>query len=255
MAKQDDKMPYLNPRFKVGLYDWDTFVGPRAGEPAPDFSVFDFEGNEVKLSDFRGKWVVIETGSATCSQYSKNIDRMAELRADFPEVEFLLIYVREAHPGERLHQHRSFADKQRAARLLPDRYNENRRILIDSLEGDMHRSYGAMPNVVYVVDPEGSVHYRSDWAHVDKLRTALSDRSKPHPEEHAKLKEISAQRDIWTAIRTMWTGGLLALWDFIAQTPALYRKHKLIDAYYDEHGRFKNKPEEDIAGGGKGATE
>jgi len=45
MAKQDDKMPYLNPRFKVGLYDWDTFVGPRAGEPAPDFSVFDFEGN------------------------------------------------------------------------------------------------------------------------------------------------------------------------------------------------------------------
>lgn len=236
--------PYLNPRFKVGLYDWDTFVGPRAGEPAVDFTCTDFEGKSFRLSDFRGRWVVLETGSATCSQYSKNIDRMKALREAFPDVEFLLIYVREAHPGERLHQHRSFDEKLAAARLLPERYGEHRRILVDTLEGDMHRAYGAMPNVVYVIDPEGVVHYRCDWTHVEGLREALADRTRPHTEEHAELRKISAQRAVWTAVRTMWTGGIVALWDFVMAGPALWRKHKLIDAYYKEHGRFRNRPDE-----------
>lgn len=234
-------LDYLNPRFKVKLYEWDTFVGPAAGEPAVDFSCVDYDGNIVKLSDFRGRWVVVETGSSTCSQYTKNIDRMKNLRAEFPDVEFLVVYVREAHPGERLPQHKSFADKLRAAKLLPARYQEHRRVLIDTLEGDMHRAYGAMPNVVYVINPDGIVHYRCDWMHIEGLREALSDRSRLHTVEHAELKKISAQRSIWIAIRTMWTGGIVALWDFVVAGPSLYRKHKLIDAYYNQHGRFKNK--------------
>lgn len=64
-------------------YDWDVFVGPAAGEPAIDFTVTDF---------------------------------MYELVHEFPEGEFLLIYIREAHLGERLHQHRNFAKKAGAAR-------------------------------------------------------------------------------------------------------------------------------------------
>ncbi len=244
MAETSGKLDYLNPRFKVGLYDWDLFAGPGAGEPAPDFTAVDLAGKEVKLSDFRGRWVVLETGSATCSQYSKNIERVGELREEFPDVEFLVVYVREAHPGERLPQHRSFEEKKRAAALLPQKYREHRRILIDSLDGEMHRTYGAMPNVVYVVNPDGIVHYRCDWMYIEGLRKALRERDRVHPEEHAELRKISAQRSIWTAIRTMWTGGIVALWDFVVQTPALYRKHKLIDAYYRAHGRFRRRPDE-----------
>lgn len=241
MTDKQPQLDYLNPRFKVKLYNWDTFIGPAAGDPAVDFTCTDFAGNAVKLSDFKGKWVVLETGSSTCSQYTKNIERIADLRTEFPDVEFLVVYVREAHPGERLRQHRSFAEKQAAAKLLPERYKEHRRVLIDTLEGDMHRAYGAMPNVVYVITPESVVHYRCDWMHVEGLREALADRSKPHRIEHAELKKISAQRSIWIALRTMWTGGFVALWDFVMAGPSLYRKHKLIDAYYDKHGRFKNK--------------
>ena len=239
MGNNKQTLPYLNPRFKIKQYDWDVFVGPAAGEPAVDFTVTDFSGKEYTLSDFLGKWVVLETGSSTCSQYTKNIDQMRGLRGEFPDVEFLLIYVREAHPGERLSQHKRFSDKLNAARLLPEKYHEDRRILIDTLNGDMHRVYGAMPNVIYVINPEGSVHYRCDWTHVDGLRTALSKRDHVHAIEHASLKDISASRTLWVAIKTMWTGGFLALWDFIAATPALYRHHKLIDAYYDKHGKFK----------------
>ena len=44
------------------------------------------------------------------------------------------------------------AEKIKAANLLSPRYGEHRKILVDNLEGDFHRAYGAMPNVVYIVD-------------------------------------------------------------------------------------------------------
>ena len=43
------------------------------------------------------------------------------------------------------------------------------------------------------------------------------------------------------AIRTMWTGGLIALWDFFTAGPELVKRHKFEDEYYAEHGRFRNE--------------
>lgn len=37
----------------------------RAGQPAPDFTLEDTDGNVVSLSDFRGQPVMIEFGSIT----------------------------------------------------------------------------------------------------------------------------------------------------------------------------------------------
>jgi len=237
-----DTPPYNNARFKIKLYDWDLFVGPAAGDVAPDFTVTDLETNApVRLSDFTDKWVVIETGSSTCSMYTKNIPGMETLRAEYADVEFLVIYVREAHPGERLHQHKNLDDKIAAARLLQPRYNENRRILVDSHAGDFHRMYGMKPNVIYVVRPDGTVHYRCDWAHVDGLREALDDRTRRHTREHADMKKLHATRGMGIAIRTMWTGGLIALWDFFMAGSELVKRHKLEDGYYREHGSFKNQ--------------
>lgn len=242
MTEQRKPMVYLAPRFRVKEYDWGVFVGPAAGEEAPDFTVTDYDGNEVKLSDFRGKWVIIETGSATCSMYAKNIPGMKQLQKEFSDVEFLLIYVREAHPGERLHQHRSFEEKYAAAKLLPTRYNENRRVLIDKLDGDMHRTYGVMPNVVYVIRPDGIVHYRCNWATEDGVKEALSDRENFHTHENADMHKLKASRGLWTTLRSMWTGGILALWDFMIAGPALLRRHKMVDDYYNKHGKFQNQP-------------
>jgi glutathione peroxidase-family protein len=110
-------------------YDWDVFKGPRAGEPAIDFPLTDLDGNEVCISDFRGRWLVIETGSSTCSMYTKNMPGMKSLREQHPDVTFVVVYVREAHPGERLHQHQTFDEKMSAARTLTPKYNEDRTIL------------------------------------------------------------------------------------------------------------------------------
>ena len=240
--EQKPKMIYNRPRFTVMQYDWDVFKGPRAGEPAIDFPLTGLDGKEVRISDFRGKWLVIETGSSTCSMYTKNIPGMKELRAQHPDVEFILAYVREAHPGERLHQHQTFDEKMTAAKTLAQKYDEDRPILVDQLSGKFHITYGAMPNIIYVINPQGIVHYRCNWATADGLAEALADRENINTNENADMHKLKASRGMWIALKTMWTGGFLALWDFVIALPKLAKRHKLVDAYYAEHGKFKQQP-------------
>lgn len=234
---------YNNPRFRVLDYNFDVFIGPAAGEKFKDFPFTDLEtGKQVRPSDFLGKWVVLETGSATCSMYTKDIEEMKKLEAEFPDVVFLLIYVREAHPGERLGPHKSMEEKLRAARLLRPRYGEHRRILVDNLEGAFHRAYGAMPDVVYVMRPDGTIHYRCNWATPQAIREALSDRNNFHRVENADMAAIQASRKKYNMVRTMWTGGFVALFDFVKNLPRMAALHAKEDAYYRKHGRFKNQP-------------
>ena len=80
MADTKPKMIYNAPRFMVKQYDWDVFVGPVAGDQAVGTTLTDLDtGEEVKISDFKGKWLVLETGSATCSMYTKNIPDMKSM--------------------------------------------------------------------------------------------------------------------------------------------------------------------------------
>lgn len=206
MADEKPKMIYNNPRFQVKQYDFDLFVGPAAGEKFKDFSPTDLEtGEPVKLSDFAGKWVVFETGSSTCSMYTKNIPDMGAVAKDFPDVEFLLVYVREAHPGERLHQHKNYDEKATAAKLLKPRYGENRRVLVDS------------------------------------LREALEKRDQLHTVENADMHSLKASRGLYTSLRTMWTGGALALFDFVKAGPQMALRHKQVDEHYKKYGKFRNQ--------------
>ena len=146
-------MIYNYDRFKLEHYDLADFPGPRPGEPFPDFELLDASGASVPLSGYRGKWLVLETGSLTCNMYARHIKAMSGIRGKFPDVEFLLLYVREAHPGSRVPQHASMSDKADNAALLEDAYGENRQVLIDNMDGGVHRALGSHPDMIYIVDP------------------------------------------------------------------------------------------------------
>lgn len=244
------KPVYNNSRFRVVDYNFDTFVGPAAGEKYIDATFTDLEsGDEVKISDFDGKWLVIETGSSTCSMYTKNIVTYKDIVSEFPDVEFVMVYVREAHPGERLGPHQTMEDKIKSAKLVAPRYKEFRRVLVDDLEGTFHRAYGAMPNVVYIIRPDGTIHYRCNWAAPHLIQAALQDRENYHKVENAPTAELRATRSMPHMMRTMWTGGFIALYDFFKNAPLTVAKHIQIDRYYEKHGRFRNEPlsQEEIA--------
>lgn len=171
---RDAALVYNYTHFNPSAYPLhQEFGGPKIGDPAPDFRVTDIDGAEVALSDFRGRFVVLETGCATCPMFGKGITTMNALAYRFPDVVFLVLYIREAHPGENLGPHRCLADKTAAANLLRREEREGRRILIDTLDGQVHQAYGGMPNIVYVIDPQGTVVFRNMWNDPSAVEEAL----------------------------------------------------------------------------------
>jgi hypothetical protein len=151
-------------RFRLAEYALDRFPGPRVGEPAPAVTGMTPDGTPVSLAGFRGRTVVLETGSYSCPQYAARIGPMNDLAARHPDAAFLVLYVREAHPGARAPEHRSLADKLAVAgRTLAEEPEERRTILVDDLEGTAHRVYGGLPNMIYVIGPSGTVVFRGAW--------------------------------------------------------------------------------------------
>jgi len=83
--------------------------------------------------------------------------------------EFFIVYVREAHPGENFPHHISFEQKIAQARKLQELERVEIPILLDDLEGTAHRAYGLLPNMVYLIDRDGLVVYKSDWTDAHEI--------------------------------------------------------------------------------------
>jgi hypothetical protein len=56
---------------------------------------------------------------------------------------------------------------------MADRFDIRRPMLVDDLEGTVHRAYGALPNMTYVVRPGGIIVYRADWTDARSLSLVL----------------------------------------------------------------------------------
>jgi hypothetical protein len=86
---------------------------------------------------------------------------------------FVFVYTREAHPGEHYPHHTSFDQKLAHARVLRDHHRVRRPILVDDLEGTLHRAYGTLPNMTYVVSRAGRITFKSNWTDAETIRFAL----------------------------------------------------------------------------------
>jgi alkyl hydroperoxide reductase subunit AhpC len=165
--------------------------GPDPGDRAPDFEGRSLEGDAIKLSDYRGeKNVVLTFGSATCPFTAASIRGMNELYEEYDgdDVQFLFCYVREAHPGERLSAHRSYQDKVRAAELFRREEEVRMPIIVDEVNGDIHKDYGKLPNATYIIDKSGRVAFRSLWTRprvIEEALRELLDRQEERDVEHA----------------------------------------------------------------------
>ncbi len=136
---------------------------PSAGDRAPDFQGRTLDGDNIRLKDFRGdKNVVLTFGSATCPQTAGSLPGLNKLYRDRDDnVEHLFVYVREAHPGERIPAHDSDAAKHRAAERLRDDEEVDLPIVVDDLDGKIHRKFGRVPNATFLIDKSGRVAFRS----------------------------------------------------------------------------------------------
>lgn len=178
---------YNYPRFgfalEVGPFEGFLRDAPQLGAVAPAFELPDLEGRHHRLGDWLGRPVVMEFGSYTCPIFRGHSPSMERLAAEHPEAVFVVVYTREAHPGERVRAHASLADKARAARRLVLEEAIGRLVLIDDLDGTVHRAFGAVWDAVFVLDANGIVVLRRAWndpgqvaAELDAIRVGVQVR-------------------------------------------------------------------------------
>jgi hypothetical protein len=139
---------------------------------APDFTLRDLEGLQVRLSDYRGRMpVVIEFGSLSCpivTQWAGHLDTLA--REYQGKVQFWFVYANEAHPGHgevtsssygtcrMLPQVRDYDDRSEHARLFRSTRKPRRRILVDEDGADsVAVRYGIRGHGIVAVDARGRI--------------------------------------------------------------------------------------------------
>jgi peroxiredoxin len=198
---------------------------PEPGEKAPDFELRTLDGGKVRLDELRQKGnVVLTFGSATCPMTAASAGALQALYKKFAgqDVEFLFVYVREAHPGERLPAHRSLAEKVKAAELFREQEEITFPILIDELSGKVHRRYGSLPNPTYIVDRSGRIAFRSLSTRPEAVREALEElieRQQERNVDHAVVRGGEDRgwpplRSLLYSYRALQRGGERAIGEF-----------------------------------------
>ena len=86
----------------------------------------------------------------------------------------MFLYTREAHPGENVPHHDSFERKLACAALLREETGIGRDILVDDLAGTVHRAYGLMPNMTWVIGRGGRIAYKADWTSAANVEAFLA---------------------------------------------------------------------------------
>ena len=220
-------MIYNYPRFKNSYYDLASFEGPGRGEQMPDLALTDLDGAPVRLSELWDSRVVIETGSVTCPMYAKGVTDMSSLAAQHPDTRFVVLYVREAHPGEKIGPHETLDQKLEMAGRLHEVHGDERIALVDDLEGTAHGVLGSLPDMIYVLDPGGEVVFRGDWNDTAALARMLDGTATADQlaQEHFPPSKPSPR----AALRTLLVGGFKAVSDFVVSLPGLMALHKKAD--------------------------
>ena len=196
---------------------------PALGTQAPGFELPDLDGRHHRLSDYYGHPVVIEFGSYTCPIFGGHSRAMEQLAVEHREAVFVVVYTREAHPGERVRAHASVTDKARAARRLVDEDAIGRLVLIDDLDGTVHRAFGAMWDAVFVLAPDGTVELRRAWNDPGQIRAAL-EALRAGERVRVESIEMAPPASSSGFGHGLLRGGRLALLDFYTSAPPPVRQ-------------------------------
>ena len=136
------------------------------GDAFPQFELLTTEGSIlVNENVFGDKPVIFIFGSMTCPMTASAAPSVQELYDEFSDrVEFIMLYVREAHPGEYFAQSETIEEKLDYARTLKDFYDMRWTVAADNIDGDLHCAFDPKPNSAFLADKEGTILFRSLWA-------------------------------------------------------------------------------------------
>jgi peroxiredoxin len=149
---------------------------PRVGQPAPDFSTVDSQGQMRHLADYRGKVVVLEWTNADCPFTRKHYEsgNMQSLQSLARDHGVVWLSVISSAPGKQ-----GYVDGTGADQLTKTRHAVPTAVLLDP-SGSVGRLYRAKTTPhMFVIDAQGELRYMGG---IDSIATSdVSDIPKAEP--------------------------------------------------------------------------
>ncbi|TWO64891.1 thioredoxin family protein [Caenimonas sedimenti] len=131
-------------------------AAPAVGQPAPDFTLKDASGKTVKLSDYRGKHVVLEWTNPGCPYVKKhyNSGNMAATQQDAMSKGAVWLAINSTEKDAY-----DYLEPAKLVAWMKERKSAPTATLMDE-EGVAGRAYGARTTPhMYIVDPQGKLVY------------------------------------------------------------------------------------------------
>ena len=214
------------------LDDVSFAAGREPGGQMPDFDLPTVTGGRVRKSDFMGKRPVLFTfGCLTDPMTASAAPVLKRLHREVGgAVAFVTVYVREAHPGDRIPQPDSFEWKMQHARLLRARDGLPWTVAVDDLDGMFHRTLGGNSNAAYLMDPNGNIAFRTLWSNDERvLEAALLAVGAGHP-DHPYERErrlVPMARGLLRVDEVVRAAGAAAVADLRRETPLVFAAAQL----------------------------
>lgn len=164
---------------------------PDLGKTAPDFSATSTKGASVKLSDFKGKLVVLEWSNHQCPYVRKHYGsgNMQKTQAAAKALGVVWVTIISSAPGEQGHVDAAEADK-----LTVERKASPAHVVLDP-RGQIGRLYAAKVTPhMFIIGTDGALLYKGAIDSIRSSRQADIEKAKNYVT--AALGEIKAGKPV-----------------------------------------------------------
>jgi len=164
----------------IGYFVAAAGAAPEIGQPAPDFTAVDAKGNTVRLSEYRGKTVVLEWTNADCPYTRKHYSsgNMQSVQGLARQNGIVWLTVISSAPGKQGYVNGPAADA-----LTQSRRAQPTAVLLDPA-GTVGRLYAAKTTPhMFVIDKDGELKYMGGIDSIATTDEADIARAEPYLKE------------------------------------------------------------------------
>lgn len=138
-----------------------------AGDKIPHIDLPTTEGGQFTTESIAtdGRPVLLVFGSLTCPATESAGRGLVDLHRTYGDaIRFVVVNVREAHPGADIPQPLMIDEKMHNACSLKSHHGFGFEVAVDDIDGTVHRAFGTRPTPAYLIDPSGTIVFRAPGA-------------------------------------------------------------------------------------------
>jgi hypothetical protein len=151
-------------------------AGAAIGQVAPMFTLKKLDGQNVELSSYKGKIVLLIFGSYTSPSFRQRVTALERIKREYgTRINPIIVYTAENHPvgkwevqrnkdeGISVEAHKDMDARIAAARKARDAMKITVPIVIDSMDDATAGAYGGTTNAAILIGRDGTILARQRW--------------------------------------------------------------------------------------------